>query len=50
MRRSALDDNMGAPFDGTPFYGLGAPFDGTPFERLGTPFEGATFTGSDKTL
>ncbi|CAL5391807.1 unnamed protein product [Camellia sinensis] len=36
MRRSALDDNMGAPFDGTPFYGLGTPFDGTPFD--GTPF------------
>jgi len=33
----------GAPFDGTPFYGLGTPFDGTPFERFGTPFEGATF-------
>ena len=31
MRRSALDDNMGAPFDGTPFYGLVTPFDGTPF-------------------
>ena len=36
MRRSALDNNIGAPFDGT-------PFDGTPFDRLGTPFEGATF-------
>ena len=23
----------GAPFDGTPLYGLGTPFDGTPFEN-----------------
>ncbi|THG16230.1 hypothetical protein TEA_010520 [Camellia sinensis var. sinensis] len=41
MRCSALDDKLGTPFDGTPFYGLG-----TPFERLGTPFEGTTFEGS----
>ncbi|THG04025.1 hypothetical protein TEA_013710 [Camellia sinensis var. sinensis] len=42
MRRSALDDNMGAPFDGMPFYGLGTPFGGTLSERLGTLFGGAT--------
>ena len=41
MCRSALDDNMGAPFDGPSFDGT--PLDGTSFYGLGTPFDGTPF-------